>query len=78
MPPEAEGEDLLTPVLRAGSRVGVLAGEAEARKRVQRELAEFHVGIKRFVNPHTYPVGLDQRLFDLRTDLALAARGFDR
>ncbi len=78
VPPEAEGEDLLTPVLRAGSRVGVLAGEAEARKRVQRELAEFHVGIKRFVNPHTYPVGLDQRLFDLRTDLALAARGFDR
>ena len=78
MPAGAEAEDLLVPVLRAGKRVAPLAGEREARERVRRELASFHAGVKRFVNPHTYPVGLEQRLFGLRTDLALAARGFAR
>jgi len=27
------------------------------------------------VNPHQYPVGLEKRLFDLRTRLVLEARG---
>lgn len=76
IPAEAAAEDLLQPVLRRGERVAALGGEREARERVRRELALFHPGVKRFVNPHTYPVGLDQRLFDLRTSLALAARGF--
>ena len=32
-------------------------------------------GVKRFVNPHQYPVGLEKTLFDLRTRLILEARG---
>jgi hypothetical protein len=33
-----------------------------------------HAGIKRLVNPHRYPVGLEQRLHELKTALVLAAR----
>jgi nicotinate phosphoribosyltransferase len=39
-------------------------------------LARFHFGIKRFINPHQYPVGLEEGLHELKTDLVLKARGF--
>jgi len=38
------------------------------------ELSKFHAGVKRFVNPHQYPVGLEKGLHDLKTRLVLAAR----
>jgi nicotinate phosphoribosyltransferase len=68
-------EDLLVPVFRAGRRVLPVAPLEEARRRAQAQLAGFHAGIKRFVNPHQYPVGLEERLFDAKTRLVLAARG---
>jgi nicotinate phosphoribosyltransferase len=34
-----------------------------------------HPGIKRFANPHQYPVGLEASLHDVKTRLVLAARG---
>ena len=45
------------------------------RRRTQEQLASFHDGVKRFLNPHRYPVGLDAGLLDLRTRLVLEARG---
>ena len=44
------------------------------RARVRAQLDLFHGGIKRLLNPHRYPVGLEQRLFEGRTELILAAR----
>jgi nicotinate phosphoribosyltransferase len=41
---------------------------------VQDQLSGFYKGITRFVNPHTYPVGLEKGLFDLKTDLILKLR----
>ena len=38
-------------------------------------IAALHEGITRFVNPHEYPVGLELKLHDLKTDLILKARG---
>ncbi|GAB3173136.1 nicotinate phosphoribosyltransferase [Telluribacter humicola] len=67
-------EDLLVPVFRQGKLVYELPGVEEARKRVQNQLASFHGGIKRFVNPHTFPVGLERQLFDLKTDLIFQLR----
>ena len=37
--------------------------------------AAVKAGVKRFVNPHQYPVGLEQSLYDLRTELILRVRG---
>jgi nicotinate phosphoribosyltransferase len=68
------GEDLLVPVFRGGKRVWDAPPLAEVRARTQDELSRFHVGVKRFLNPHRFPVGLERRLNDLRTHLVLEAR----
>ncbi|HEX7185348.1 MAG TPA: nicotinate phosphoribosyltransferase [Thermoanaerobaculia bacterium] len=67
--------DLLVPVFRKGRRVYDPPPLSEVRRRAQEQLAGFHPGVKRFVNPHQYPVGLELGLFDLKTRLILEARG---
>jgi nicotinate phosphoribosyltransferase len=71
-------EDLLVPVFRGGRRVYDPPALADIRRRVSDELSRFHSGVKRFVNPHRYPVGLERNLHDLRTALILEARGAPR
>ena len=68
-------EDLLSPIFRGGKRVYEPVPLEKIRRRTQEQLAQFHAGVKRFVNPHKYPVGLEKKLFDLKTDLILKARG---
>ena len=68
-------EDLLVPAVRAGKVVYSSPPLAEMRARTQRQLASLHPGIKRFVNPHQYPVGLDPTLHERRTRMILEARG---
>jgi hypothetical protein len=48
---------------------------ADVRRRAADQLARFHPGVRRFLNPHQYPVGLERRLHDLKTKLILEARG---
>jgi nicotinate phosphoribosyltransferase len=48
-----------------------------SRRRTQEQLAMFHDGVKRFVNPHQYPVGLELGLHERKTTLILKARGFE-
>ena len=67
--------DLLVPVYRGGKRIYEPPPLADVRVHREQQMALFHPGIKRFVNPHRYPVGLEQRLFDLKTRLVLEARG---
>jgi len=66
---------LLQPAMRGGTRVHEPEPLSVARDRVQKELAGFHAGIKRLVNPHRYPVGLERGLHERKTALVLAARG---
>jgi nicotinate phosphoribosyltransferase len=73
--PRTENQDLLVPVFRQGQLVYTSPSINETRRKVQEQLGRFHSGIKRFVNPHQYPVGLEQHLHDLRTKLILKARG---
>jgi nicotinate phosphoribosyltransferase len=68
---------LLQPAMRNGKRVRAAEPLSVARDRAQKELAGFHAGIKRLVNPHRYPVGLERGLHDRKTDLVLAARERD-
>ena len=67
---------LLEPVMRTGARVREAEPLSVARERVASELAGFHSGIKRLVNPHRYPVGIERSLHDRNTALVLATRGF--
>jgi nicotinate phosphoribosyltransferase len=68
------GEDLLVPVFRAGKRVHDPPSIEQARRRAQRQLDMFHAGVKRFVNPHQYPVGLEEGLHQRKMELLLKAR----
>src|SRR6266850_1505535 len=74
IPAGTPSQDLLVPIFRAGRRVYDPPPLVEVRKRVSGELSRFHAGVKRFVNPHRYPVGLERRLHDLRTRLIVEAR----
>ncbi|MGI5860622.1 MAG: nicotinate phosphoribosyltransferase [Myxococcales bacterium] len=74
IPAEAEARDLLVPALRAGRRVLAPEPLAETRRRAQTELAALPVGVKRFLNPHLYPVGLEPGLHELKTRMILEAR----
>lgn len=67
-------EDLLVPIFRDGKRVYDPPPIAAVRERTLHELGRFHAGIKRFVYPHQYPVGLEERLHDLKTNLILKLR----
>jgi nicotinate phosphoribosyltransferase len=71
IPRGTEEEDLLVPVFRSGRRVLPPASLGEIRERRRDDLAGFHPGVRRFVNPHEYPAGLAENLFDLRSRLIL-------
>lgn len=75
LPANASWTDLLVPVVRGGRVVYEPPPLPAARERVRQQLALLHAGVKRFVNPHQYPVGLTAPLFDLRSRLILDARG---
>ncbi len=75
VPANASCEDLLVPVFRRGTRVYELPSIEQIRARRAANLDRFHDGIKRFVNPHRYPVGLEKNLFDLKMRLILETRG---
>lgn len=66
--------DLLTPVFRQGRPIYRTPPLDEVRARAQRELGRFHSGVKRFLNPHVYPVGLESGLFDMKQRLVMQAR----
>jgi nicotinate phosphoribosyltransferase len=67
--------DLLVPVFQSGRLVYQPPSLGLIRERVQQQLASFHGGIKRFLNPHRYPVGLENGLFERKTDLIMKTRG---
>jgi nicotinate phosphoribosyltransferase len=75
LPEGASSADLLVPIFRDGKCVYEPPPAAEARALAQAELARFHAGIKRFVNPHIHPVGLERGLHDFKTRLVVETRG---
>ncbi|HEX3719920.1 MAG TPA: hypothetical protein VH595_18370 [Verrucomicrobiae bacterium] len=75
MAPDAPFEDLLAPIFRAGKLVCQMPSLPDVRQRVQTQIGMFHAGVKRFVNPHEYPVGLELGLHELKMKLILKARG---
>ena len=66
-----ESEDLLVPIFQEGRLIYKNPGLSEIRSRVSEQLEKLHSGIKRFVNPHAYVVGLEQRLYEKRLRLIL-------
>lgn len=74
LPEGLKSEDLLVPVFRNGQRVYDPPAIEQTRARVRHQLSRLHPGIKRFLNPHGYPAGLQKDLHELKTRLILQAR----
>ena len=70
-------ENLLMPIFRGGKRIYDFPTLEASRVRVAEQLAAFHDGVKRFVNPHKYPVGLELGLHERKTKLILKTRGYE-
>jgi nicotinate phosphoribosyltransferase len=75
IPAGTKYRDLLVPIYRSGKFVYKIPALIETKEYAQKELSKFHPTIKRFLNPHQYPVGLDLKLHELKTDLTLKQRG---
>jgi nicotinate phosphoribosyltransferase len=74
IPDSAAHHDLLVPVFRRGELVYDRPSIHETRNRAQTELGRFYSGVKRLLNPHIYPVGLELGLHESKTRLIQEAR----
>lgn len=66
---EERCEELLAPIFRSGQQVWQSPTLAAIQTRTNEQLGAFHHSLKRFENPHRYPVGLEANLYDLKTRL---------
>ena len=64
-----QSKDLLEPIFRQGQCVYRCPSLQEIRQYTQLELGRFNIGIKRFLNPHVYVVGMEKSLYDLKINL---------
>ncbi len=71
-------EELLVPIFEQGNLVYQIPQLTEIKGRVAKQLARLHPTIKRLLNPHQYPVGLEQGLHQFRTELILETRENER
>ena len=72
--PVWSAQELVVPALRAGRRVGPSPTLDEIRDRARGQIAAVHPAIRRLLNPHVYPVGLERRLHERRVQLVLERR----
>ncbi len=74
---EGEFETLLKPLVKAGKLEDVDLSACTARARCTQQLACLDDSIKRFMNPHEYPCGIERGLFKKRDEIVIATRGRD-
>lgn len=67
--PRQEWHDLLVPIFRRGKCVYKSPSLHNVQENARRELALLHPGIKRLLNPHRYPAGLESNLHKARSVL---------
>lgn len=70
----AVATDLLTPAFRDGNVVPDAESLERIRGRMKENLERLHPTIRRFMNPHEYPVGLEIGLHELRDEIVRRAR----
>ncbi|MDR0888392.1 MAG: nicotinate phosphoribosyltransferase [Coriobacteriales bacterium] len=71
----AASHDILQPLVRAGKVAVKLLSAMQAQKNAESNLASLDPSNKRLLNPHSYPVGLDDYVLSTRDELLKAARG---
>ena len=66
---DVQSKDLLEPIFRQGKCLYQRPTLHAIRAHTQKELSSFPIGMKRFLNPHLYPVGMEKKLYDLKIEL---------
>ena len=77
MPAFYQEEVLLKPIFKKGEKVYNRPSLQEIRQRAVDQLESLDKTHKRLVNPHLYPVGLEENLHHLRMELVLKAKKFE-
>ena len=72
-----EYHDLLIPVFKKGRKEYSFPGMKAIKSKVEEEMKSIHDGIKRFENPHIFPVGLEETLHHQKMDLILKLRKYE-
>ena len=72
--PTAPYRDLLMPIFRQGDFIYKRQSLKSSQEKTLQELQQFHESIRRLLNPHTYPVGLEEKLYHLKLKLILKAK----
>jgi len=67
-------EDLLIPMMGEGKRLSASPSLEQIRARARAQVGALHPTIRRLLNPHEYPVGLDARLQERRLRMVEEAR----
>jgi nicotinate phosphoribosyltransferase len=73
-PDKFESEDLLKPIFRRVEQLYEIPDLQYSRNRLQDDLKKLDRSIRRFVNPHIYPVGLEEGLYHNREELIMKLR----
>lgn len=68
-------EDLLLPVFKDGTLIYDLPDLLTIKARTKAQLDSLHESIRRYLNPHSYPAGLEGSLHQYKIDLILQLRG---
>ncbi len=71
---DTKSYNLLQPVMRDGQAIKEAEDLAISRQRATDQIAKLHSGIRRFLNPHEYPVGIDIGLQQRRDNMIREAR----
>jgi len=71
---DMDHKKLLQPIFRKGQLVYELPKISVVQQHMVSELEKLNRTVKRFTNPHTYPVGLEKGLLDLKNKLILQIR----
>lgn len=69
IPNDCEFEDLLKPIYKEGKQVYTCPNLCEVREKSIQMQKKLHSSIKRLLNPHHYPAGLEKNLFEFKANL---------
>ncbi|MCH7401986.1 nicotinate phosphoribosyltransferase [Belliella kenyensis] len=74
---DLEEVNLLKQVFKEGIQVYTSPSIQEIKEYTKSSLSCFDKAHKRLINPHIYPVGLEEQLYDLRTDLVFKMKNYE-
>ena len=69
-----EFEDLLVPLIRNGCLASEQPSLRQVQERARGQLQSLDPTVRRFLNPHRYPAGLERGLSELRTKMMIELR----